>query len=281
MTHFRNYLTAALEHARAGVKAGQSKEEIHRLPALKGLEDIAPPTPPHRVVRVPRFGLPNPNPPTRTYPPTKPTRSPIRTQDPPRSPSPLLAPPFQPEPPALAPPPARAPLARPRIRPPPPPSPPPGPSAPDDLAVLESDPTTFYVAMATSGIYKTTNAGTTFTNVFDDEGTGSVGDVAIAPTDANLVWVGTGENNNRQSASWGDGVYKSTDGGRTWKNMGLRQQADRAHHRRSGRLQRRLRRGARRSVGAGGERGVYKTTDGGLTGSACCSSTTTPAPPSW
>ena len=58
--------------------------------------------------------------------------------------------------------------------------------------------------------------------MFDNEGTGSIGDIAIAPTDANLVWVGTGENNNRQSSSWGDGVYKSTDGGRSWKNMGLR-----------------------------------------------------------
>ena len=145
-----------------------------------------------------------------------------------------------------------------------------GPATPsgrvDDLAVLESDPTTFYVAMATAGIYKTTNAGTTFTSVFDNEGTGSVGAVAIAQTDANLVWAGTGEGNNRQSSSWGDGIYKSTDGGRSWKNMGLR---------------------ASRQIAkiivdpidfnvvyvaalgdlwsAGGERGVYKTTDGGLT----------------
>ena len=145
-----------------------------------------------------------------------------------------------------------------------------GPATPsgrvDDLAVLESDPTTFYVAMATAGVYKTINAGTTFTPVFDNEGTGSVGAIAIAPTDANLVWVGTGEANNRQSSSWGDGVYKSADGGRTWKNMGLRD----------------TRQVARIIVdpvdfdvvfvaspgnlwGAGGERGVYKTADGGLT----------------
>src|SRR5688500_19273400 len=101
-----------------------------------------------------------------------------------------------------------------------------GPATPsgrvDDLAVLESDPTTFYVAMATAGIYKTTNAGTTFTSVFDNEGSGSVGAVAIAPTDANLVWAGTGEGNNRQSSSWGDGIYKYADGGRSWRNMGLR-----------------------------------------------------------
>lgn len=145
-----------------------------------------------------------------------------------------------------------------------------GPATPsgrvDDLAVLESDPATFYVAMATAGIYKTTNAGTTFTNVFDNEGSSSVGDVAIAPTDANLVWAGTGENNNRQSSSWGDGVYKSTDGGRNWKNMGLRA---------SKQIARIIVDPVDFNIvyvaalgdlwAAGGERGVYKTTDGGQT----------------
>lgn len=145
-----------------------------------------------------------------------------------------------------------------------------GPATPsgrvDDFAVLESDPTTFYVAMATAGVYKTTNAGTTFTSVFDNEGTGSIGAVAIAPTDANLVWVGTGEANNRQSSSWGDGIYKSTDGGRSWKNMGLRNSRQIAkiivdpvdfnvvYAAVLGDL-----------WSAGGERGVYKTADGGLT----------------
>ncbi|HWI16512.1 MAG TPA: hypothetical protein VNT81_02105, partial [Vicinamibacterales bacterium] len=145
-----------------------------------------------------------------------------------------------------------------------------GPATPsgrvDDLAVLESDPTTFYIGMATAGVYKTTNAGTTFTNVFDHEGSSSVGAVAIAPTDANLVWVGTGEPNNRQSSSWGDGVYKSTDGGRTWANKGLRDTKQIAriivdpsdfnvvYVAAPGNL-----------WGPGGERGVYKTTDGGAT----------------
>ena len=96
----------------------------------------------------------------------------------------------------------------------------------DDFAVLESDPATFYVAAATGGLWKTTNNGTTFETVFDDESTSSIGDVAIAPTDANLVWVGTGENNNRQSSSWGEGVFKSTDGGKSWANMGLKD----SHH---------------------------------------------------
>ena len=101
-----------------------------------------------------------------------------------------------------------------------------GPASPagriDDFAVLESNPAVFYVATATGGLWKTVNQGTTFTTVFDNEPTSSIGDVAIAPTDANLVWVGTGENNNRQSSSWGDGVHKSVDGGKRWKNMGLR-----------------------------------------------------------
>lgn len=100
-----------------------------------------------------------------------------------------------------------------------------GPTGPsgriDDLAVLETDPNVFYIATATGGLWKTVNGGITLKPVFDSAAMISIGDVAIAPNDANLVWVGTGENNNRQSSSWGDGVYKSTDGGKTWKNMGL------------------------------------------------------------
>ncbi|MFN0084555.1 MAG: VPS10 domain-containing protein [Blastocatellia bacterium] len=145
-----------------------------------------------------------------------------------------------------------------------------GPATPsgrvDAIAVLESNPAVFYVATATGGLWKTGNNGTTFETVFDHESTSSIGDVAIAPNDANLVWVGTGENNNRQSSSWGDGVYKSTDGGRTWRNMGLRE---------SKQIARIIVDPVDHDVvyvaalgslwGAGGERGVYKTTDGGLT----------------
>jgi photosystem II stability/assembly factor-like uncharacterized protein len=145
-----------------------------------------------------------------------------------------------------------------------------GPATPsgriDDFAVLESNPAVFYVASATGGLWKTTNQGTTFEAQFTNETTSSIGDVAIAPNDANLVWVGTGENNNRQSSSWGDGVYKSTDGGKTWKNMGLR---DSKH------IARVIVDPVDHDVvyvaalgslwGAGGERGVYKTSDGGLT----------------
>jgi photosystem II stability/assembly factor-like uncharacterized protein len=136
----------------------------------------------------------------------------------------------------------------------------------DDFAVLESNPAVFYVAVATGGLWKTTNNGTTWEALFADQDSVSIGDVAIAPNDANLVWVGTGENNNRQSSSWGNGVYKSVDGGHTWKNMGL---VDSMHIARIivdpidnevvyvaalGHL-----------WGPNKERGVYKTTDGGRT----------------
>ena len=137
----------------------------------------------------------------------------------------------------------------------------------DDIAVLESNPAVFYVGTATGGLWKTVNNGTTWDVLFDDlDDAVSIGDIAINPNDANTVWVGSGENNNRQSGSWGNGVYKSIDGGRTWKNVGLpnskhiaRIIVDPVDHdvvyvAALGSL-----------WGPGGERGVYKTTDGGLT----------------
>lgn len=137
----------------------------------------------------------------------------------------------------------------------------------DDLAVDERQPSTFYVATATGGLWKTTNNGTTWEVLFDDlDDVVSIGDVAIAPTDPNHVWVGTGENNNRQSSSWGNGVYKSTDGGRTWVHRGLRT---------SKQVARILVDPVDHDVvyvaalgdlwSAGGDRGVFKTADGGLT----------------
>jgi hypothetical protein len=92
----------------------------------------------------------------------------------------------------------------------------------DDLAVDENNPSTVYVGSAAGGIWKTTNNGTTWTSVFDNQGVGSIGDVTLAPSNPDIVWTGTGEANNRQSSSFGDGVYKSIDGGRTWDHMGLR-----------------------------------------------------------
>jgi photosystem II stability/assembly factor-like uncharacterized protein len=135
-----------------------------------------------------------------------------------------------------------------------------------DFAVLESNPAVYYVGTAHGGVWKTTSNGTTFEGLFQDQGLISIGDVTMSQSNPELVWVGTGESNNRQSTSWGDGVYKSTDGGETWTNMGLRESR---HVNRividpednntvfvaaTGPL-----------FGSGGDRGVYKTTDGGRT----------------
>jgi photosystem II stability/assembly factor-like uncharacterized protein len=134
------------------------------------------------------------------------------------------------------------------------------------LAVCESDPTTYWVATASGGLIKTTNNGVTFEHQFDRQATASIGAVAVAPSDKNVVWVGTGEANPRNSVSWGDGVYKSADGGKTWKNMGLRQSfqigkivihpknPDVVYVGALGRL-----------YGPNPERGLFKTTDGGKT----------------
>ncbi|HEY5546478.1 MAG TPA: sialidase family protein, partial [Gemmatimonadaceae bacterium] len=139
----------------------------------------------------------------------------------------------------------------------------------DDFAVLESNPAVYYVATATGGLWKTTNNGTTWEAQFTDQEVVSIGDVAIAPDDANVVWVGTGENNNRQSGSWGNGIYKSADGGRSWKHMGL------TESRHIGRI---IVDPVDHDViyvaalgdlwGPNRERGVYKSTDGGVTWSA-------------
>ena len=86
---------------------------------------------------------------------------------------------------------------------------------------VPGDLTTYYVAGAAGGIAKTTNGGTTFRQIFDKQSVASVGAVAVAPSDPNVLYVGTGEGNPRNSASFGDGVYKSIDGGNSWTNVGL------------------------------------------------------------
>ena len=92
-----------------------------------------------------------------------------------------------------------------------------------DFAVVEDDPRTFYAATASSGAWKTTNAGTTWTPVFEREGAVSLGGIAVAASDPDVVWVATGEPNmrNLRSTSRGNGAYRSTDGGATWTHMGL------------------------------------------------------------
>ena len=133
-----------------------------------------------------------------------------------------------------------------------------------DLAVVESDPSTFYVGTATGGVWKTVNHGTTFEPVFDDQSTSSVGDVTVAPSNPNVVWVGSGEPQNRQSSPWGNGVYRSTDAGRSWRHMGL----EATHH--ISRIHIHPRdpstvyvAAVGRLWGANPERGVYRTADGG------------------
>jgi hypothetical protein len=91
----------------------------------------------------------------------------------------------------------------------------------DDFAVVEGRPSIIYAGTASGGVWKTENNGVTWKPIFDHQETSTIGDVTVAPSHPDIVWVGTGEPNNRQSSSWGNGVYKSTDGGKTWQNMGL------------------------------------------------------------
>ena len=135
-----------------------------------------------------------------------------------------------------------------------------------DIAVDPTDEAVWYVAVASGGVWKTTNAGTTFEPLFDGQGSYSIGCVTLDPNDPKVVWVGTGENNSQRSVSYGDGVYKSLDGGRTWKNVGLKgsehigkivvdpRDSDVVYVAAQGPL-----------WNAGGDRGLYKTTDGGAT----------------
>ena len=134
------------------------------------------------------------------------------------------------------------------------------------LAVHPQDRSTCYVAAACGGVWKTTNAGTTWTPIFDNEGSYSIGYVVLDPKNPNVVWVGTGENNSQRSVGYGDGVYRSDDGGKSWKNMGLKasehvgkividpRNSDTLYVAAQGPL-----------WGPGGDRGLYKTTDGGKT----------------
>jgi photosystem II stability/assembly factor-like uncharacterized protein len=136
----------------------------------------------------------------------------------------------------------------------------------DDIAVHPTDARVFYVGFATGGLWKTVNSGTTFEPVFDTYETHSVGDIAIAPSSPDIVYVGTGEANNRQSSSFGAGVYKSTDGGESFTLVGLREtqsiarvvvhptDANTVWVAANGHL-----------FGPNPERGVFKTTDGGAT----------------
>ena len=134
-----------------------------------------------------------------------------------------------------------------------------------DLAVHPNK-RTWYAAAASGGVWKTENAGTTWTPIFDAQASYSIGAVVLDPRTPEVVWVGTGENNAQRSVSFGDGVYKSEDGGRTWKNMGLKQSEHIGKIVIDPRDSKVVYVAAQGPLWAeGGERGLYKTTDGGVT----------------
>ena len=135
-----------------------------------------------------------------------------------------------------------------------------------DVEALPGDPSTIYVATASGGLWKSTNRGITWTNLWEHMPTSTFGDVAIAPSDTRIVYAGTGEQQNRQSTSWGNGVYRSDDGGATWTHLGL----DETRH--TGRVQVHPGNPDVVYVAALGnlwrsspERGVYRSADGGRT----------------
>jgi photosystem II stability/assembly factor-like uncharacterized protein len=95
-----------------------------------------------------------------------------------------------------------------------------------DVEGVPGNPNIVYVGSASGGVWKTTNAGTTWTPIFERQGTLSVGDLAIQPENPDVIWVGTGESQTRNSVSFGDGVYKSNDGGKTWSHMGSKKPSE-------------------------------------------------------
>jgi photosystem II stability/assembly factor-like uncharacterized protein len=136
----------------------------------------------------------------------------------------------------------------------------------DDLAIVDSNPSIIYVGLATGGVFKSINNGTTWTAIFETYSTASIGDIAVSQKSPDIVWVGTGEANNRQSSTFGDGIYKSTDGGKTFQNVGLKDSQsiarividpkndDVVYVAALGHL-----------FGPNAERGLFKTIDGGKT----------------
>ncbi|MEO6239339.1 MAG: hypothetical protein ABIQ52_20270, partial [Vicinamibacterales bacterium] len=135
-----------------------------------------------------------------------------------------------------------------------------------DIDIDPKNPNVWYVASASGGLFKTENRGNTFTPIFDEGSSFSLGAVKVDPKDSNVVWLATGENNNQRSVAFGDGVYKSVDAGKTWKRMGL----EHSEHIQNIVIDPRNSNVVYvTAIGplwtSGGERGLYKTTDGGAT----------------
>ena len=135
-----------------------------------------------------------------------------------------------------------------------------------DIEIHPKDYSVWYVGVGSGGVWKTENAGTTWTPIFDKQASYSIGTVTLDPSDPNIVWVGTGENVGGRHVGFGDGVYKSTDGGKNWKNVGLKKSeriSEIIVHPKDSKTVWVAAQGPLWSKG--GERGLYKTTDGGKT----------------
>jgi photosystem II stability/assembly factor-like uncharacterized protein len=132
------------------------------------------------------------------------------------------------------------------------------------IAVNPKNKFEYYVGVASGGVWKTVNDGTTWTPVFDDQGSFSIGWVALDPNDASVVWVGTGESNSQRSVDYGDGIYRSDDGGKNWENLGLKKSEHIGRVVIDPRDSKVVYVAAEGPLwGAGGDRGLYKTADGG------------------
>ncbi|MAD98630.1 MAG: glycosyl hydrolase [Flavobacteriaceae bacterium] len=135
-----------------------------------------------------------------------------------------------------------------------------------DFAFNPNNPFEYYVATSAGGVWKTVNAGVTYEPLFDSQGSYSIGCVTMDPNNPNVIWVGTGENNNQRSVGYGDGVYKSEDGGKSWKHMGLKKSEHIGKiivHPENSNIVYVAAIGPLWSKG--GDRGLYKTVDGGKT----------------
>ncbi len=135
-----------------------------------------------------------------------------------------------------------------------------------DIAINPVNENTWYVAVASGGVWKTTNAGTTWQSIFDGQVSYSIGCITLDPQNPEIVWVGTGENDGGRHIGYGDGIYKSENGGKSWKNMGLKKSEHLSKiiiHPTNSKIMWVASQGPLWSKG--GERGVYKSTDGGIT----------------
>ncbi|WOE74695.1 VPS10 domain-containing protein [Alterisphingorhabdus coralli] len=135
-----------------------------------------------------------------------------------------------------------------------------------DIAIVQDDPATWYVAVGSGGVWKTENAGTTWVSLFDGQGSYSIGALGLDPSDPNRIWVGTGENNGGRHIGFGDGIYRSNDGGKTWEKLGLEASEHISKiivHPEDSNTVWVAAQGPLWSPG--GERGVFKTSDGGKT----------------